>query len=98
VSTRSSEVSSNAFSWDADDFSQELALLQRRPPVGLLHHTDWGGQYTSMAYQALLAAMNMSRRSNCWDNAIEIVECYYNCVWRSSLGYVSPVASEQKMG
>ncbi len=33
-----------------------MALEQRRPGAGLVHHTDRGGQYTAIAYQARLAA------------------------------------------
>ncbi len=51
-----------------------MALQQRHPPAGLLHHTDRGCQYTSTAYQALLAEqgvpVSMSRTGNCWDNAV----------------------------
>jgi putative transposase len=56
------------------EMALHMALLQRRPQAGLLHHTDRGCQYTSHAYQALLAEMHitvsMSRKGNCWDNAI----------------------------
>lgn len=49
------------------------AVLRRRPPPGLLHHSDRGSQYASADYQALLRAAqmtpSMSRRGNCWDNA-----------------------------
>jgi transposase InsO family protein len=52
----------------------EAALRQRRPGAGLLHHSDRGSQYASGDYQALLAAHglvgSMSRRANCWDNAV----------------------------
>jgi putative transposase len=51
-----------------------LALLSRRPDPGLLFHSDRGSQYTSDAYQALLAEGNvtvsMSRTGNCYDNAV----------------------------
>lgn len=51
-----------------------MALRQRRPTAGLLHHADRGSQYAGRAYQALLAAhgltSSMSRRGNCWDNAV----------------------------
>jgi putative transposase len=51
-----------------------MALLMRRPPPGLLHHSDRGVQYACTAYRALLAAhgatASMSRRGNCWDNAV----------------------------
>jgi putative transposase len=56
------------------EMALRMALLQRRPQAGLLHHTDRGCQYTSHAYQALLAEMSvtvsMSRKGNCWDNAV----------------------------
>jgi transposase InsO family protein len=45
----------------------------RRQAVPQLHHSDRGCQYTSDAYQRLLAdqhvVCSMSRRGNCWDNA-----------------------------
>lgn len=49
------------------------ALGQRRPPAGLLHHSDRGKQYASGAYQELLGLYglvgSMSRKGDCWDNA-----------------------------
>lgn len=55
------------------------ALVWRRPPPGLIHHSDRGVQYASAAYQAVLAAHgaipSMSRRGNCWDNAV--VESFF---------------------
>jgi putative transposase len=59
---------------------QELALsalhmaLTHRQARGGLHHSDRGVQYTSTAYRQALAAAgftsSMSRRGNCWDNAV----------------------------
>jgi putative transposase len=52
----------------------EMAVKRRRPSRGLLHHSDRGCQYTSAAYRAELAALgievSMSRKGNCWDNAV----------------------------
>ena len=52
----------------------QMALTERRPAPGLLHHSDRGVQYASASYQALLAARglvpSMSRRGDCWDNAV----------------------------
>ena len=52
----------------------DQALARRRPKVGLLHHSDRGSQYTSQAYQACLEQSgiqsSMSRKGNCWDNAV----------------------------
>jgi transposase InsO family protein len=51
-----------------------MALLGRRPPAGLLHHSDQGSQYTSAAYcsclTAALAQLSMSGVGNCYDNAV----------------------------
>jgi transposase InsO family protein len=50
-----------------------MAWGRRRPPRGLVHHSDRGSQYTSDRYQGLLGAhgvtFSMSRRGNCFDNA-----------------------------
>ena len=52
----------------------DMALTQRKPPSGLLHHSDRGVQYASAAYRQRLAAAgvipSMSRRGNCYDNAM----------------------------
>ena len=51
-----------------------MALEQRQPEPGLLLHSDQGCQYTSAAWRRLLARhqiqASMSRRGNCWDNAV----------------------------
>jgi putative transposase len=53
--------------------AMKMALLQRRPGDGLLHHSDRGVQYASGDFQDLLKDNNvvcsMSRKGNCWDNA-----------------------------
>ena len=50
-----------------------MAVQQRQPGPGLLHHSDRGCQYTAASYQKALAQYGMkvslSRRGNCWDNA-----------------------------
>jgi transposase InsO family protein len=50
------------------------ALAHRTPPRGLIHHSDRGMHYTGSSYQRLLAAhggiASMSRRGDCWDNAV----------------------------
>jgi transposase InsO family protein len=51
-----------------------MATGLRRPGPGLLHHTDRGSQYTSGDYQNALKQLgmvpSMSRKGNCWDNAV----------------------------
>lgn len=53
----------------------QRALGHRLPhPDGLLVHSDQGCQYTSHVYRQVLSARgltcSMSRRGNCWDNAV----------------------------
>ena len=51
-----------------------MALARRNAEAGLLHHSDRGCQYTSNAYRdeldALGVVVSMSRKGNCWDNAV----------------------------
>ena len=57
----------------------DMALVQRQPAPGLLHHSDRGSQtgftqYASQEYQQRLRQYgirsSMSRKGNCWDNAV----------------------------
>ena len=49
------------------------ALAVRRPPAGLVMHSDQGNQYTATRFKRLLthhgAVASISRRGNCYDNA-----------------------------
>jgi len=49
-----------------------MALLQRNPGLGVLHHSDRGSQYACGDYRELLDQNGMmcsiSRKGNCWDN------------------------------
>jgi transposase InsO family protein len=50
-----------------------MALIERRPAPGLVHHSDRGVQYASQAYTEMLkqhqATISMSRKGNPYDNA-----------------------------
>lgn len=50
-----------------------MAYWRRRPPEGLMHHSDQGSQYACGQYQNCLITYkmipSMSRKGNCWDNA-----------------------------
>jgi transposase InsO family protein len=50
-----------------------MALRQRRPTAGLIHHSDRGSQYTARAYQALLrqrpVPLEPSYARHCLENA-----------------------------
>ena len=51
----------------------EMAIAQRRPGPGLIHHSDRGVQYACGDYQTALNQQqmipSMSRKGDCWDNA-----------------------------
>lgn len=50
-----------------------MAINLRKPPSGLIHHSDRGSQYASHAYRELHVkhgiVVSMSRKGNCWDNS-----------------------------
>jgi len=52
----------------------EMAIQRRKPPSGLIWHTDRGSQYASCSHRDLLEkhsiTQSMSRKGNCWDNAV----------------------------
>lgn len=56
-----------------------MAIDQRRPPSGLVHHSDRGSQYASGAFQSMLTAhgmiCSMSRKGEVYDNAV--IESFY---------------------
>ena len=65
-----------------DDLTRQalaMAIQQRQPPRGLIHHSDRGRQYASAAYRRQLTRQgirpSMSRVGNCWDNAV--VESFF---------------------
>ena len=50
-----------------------MAYWRRKPPKGLVHHSDRGRQYACYQYQRRLRyyemIASMSRKGDCWDNA-----------------------------
>jgi putative transposase len=52
----------------------EMALWNRRPERGVIHHSDQGSQYTSVDFGAHCAQAgvipSMGRRGDCYDNAV----------------------------
>ena len=79
------------------------AFAMRRPPPGLIHHSDRGSQYCSDDYQRLLkqAGMipSMSGKGNCYDNAM--VETVFKTIkseliWRTS--FQTRSAAEAALG
>jgi len=68
--------------WSMDDTMKvslvndalKMAIDHRNPSKGLLWHTDRGSQYASYSHKDLLQkheiTQSMSRKGNCWDNAV----------------------------
>jgi putative transposase len=54
--------------------AMRMAIAQRKPPIGLIFHSDQGSAYGSTSYRELLAEhgmqASMSRKGNCHDNAV----------------------------
>ena len=52
----------------------QMALDDRSPPKGLIHHTDRGNLYAAHAYRSLQEQhgliASMSRKGDCYDNAV----------------------------
>jgi len=57
----------------------KMAIWQRRPNKGLIHHSDRGSQYASKSFRKLLKLHkfkgSMSKKGDCWDNAV--VESFF---------------------
>lgn len=53
-----------------------MALGRRQPSDGLIHHSDRGSQYAAQRYRETLEhhglLASMSRKGNCWDNAVMV--------------------------
>lgn len=75
----------------------EKALAKRKPPPGVLLHSDRGVQYTSEQYRFLVAKygllQSMSRKGNCWDNSV--AESFFRSLKVEALkGYIFSSRSE----
>ncbi len=75
----------------------DMALKSRQPPRGLVHHSDRGSQYASAEYQQALAARgmecSMSRKGNCWDNAV--VESFFSTL-KQELVYTTDFTTREQ--
>lgn len=60
--------------WWTASSQRQPRITNCKPASGLIHHTDQGSQYASHDYRKALdangMACSMSRKGNCWDNAV----------------------------
>jgi transposase InsO family protein len=60
------------------------AYKAKKPPRGLIHHSDRGSQYASLEYRERLQKYemisSMSRKGNCYDNAV--IEAFHSILKR----------------
>ncbi len=68
-----------------------MAINARRPPPGLIFHSDRGTQYTSAEYAQLCEdhgiIQSFSRPRQCWDNAVAeswFASLKQECIYRHS--------------
>ena len=77
-----------------------MAIWRRRPALGLIFHSDRGSQYCSNDYQDLLEAhgviSSMSRKGNCWDNAV--VESFFGSLKTERVFFSNYVNREEAKG
>jgi putative transposase len=64
-----------------------MAVWRRKPKTKVYVHSDQGSQFTSGEWQEFLKhhnlAPSMSRRGNCWDNAV--AESFFNLLKRERI-------------
>lgn len=64
------------------------AIARRRPPAGLVHHSDRGSPYASDDYRKELERFglvaSMSRKGDCWDNAV--AESFFSTIKTELVG------------
>jgi putative transposase len=69
-----------AITADLVEDALRMALYEREPNPGLLHHSDRGSQYASNQTRQILVAnhiqVSMSRTGNCYDNAV--IESFFS--------------------
>ncbi len=91
---------SDSIDTDLVENALRMALYQREPEAGLLHHSDRGSQYTSHQIRKILDAnkiqISMSRKGECHDNAV--MESFFGslkCEWLGFQTYKTRAEARQ---
>ena len=75
------------------------AFWRRRPPPGLMIHSDRGIQYACEEFKVVLRAhefvQSMSRKGNCWDNAV--AESFFHLLKSECINHICFDSQEDAM-
>ncbi|GKT11846.1 MAG: hypothetical protein ISEC1_P0819 [Thiomicrorhabdus sp.] len=81
------------------EMALKRALWNRKPPKGLVVHTDQDSQFISRAYRKLLKhwsiKQSMRRRGNCWDNAV--IESFFKLLKTEGIYQLTKLISQQQI-
>ena len=73
----------------------EMARILRKPTAGLVYHSDRGVQYAAAVHRTAIersgAVSSMSRKGNCWDNAV--TESFFGTL-KCELDLAKPIGSK----
>ena len=75
----------------------KMAVSDRHPDRGLIHHSDRGSQYASKKFRRLLSVNgfigSMSRKGDCWDNSV--VESFFGSLKQERVHHKTYMTREQ---
>ncbi|MEK6993293.1 IS3 family transposase [Paenibacillus sp. FSL K6-1566] len=78
----------------------KMAYAAKKPPKGLIHHSDRGSQYAAKEYREQLKQFNMkpsmSRKGNCYDNAC--IEAFHSILKREFIYSKPKFKTKRKPG
>ena len=87
---------SNTMSADDTSLAAFRMTIKNRPiEKGLIFHSDQGVQYATKKFTNILASYgvirSMSRKGNCWDNAVDLWSGYIFCCQKAFLSQIVTV-------
>jgi transposase InsO family protein len=70
-----------------------MAIWKRKPPKGLLWHSDRGSQYAATSHRKILKhfgiRQGMSRLGNCWDTQFRMALNVWPNLTRARIGVIT---------
>lgn len=81
------------------EMALKRALWNRKPPKGLMVHTDQGSQFISRTYRKPVKhwsiKQSMSRRGHCWDNTV--IESFFKFLKTEEVYQLTTLIRQQKV-